>query len=151
MLCSGSSWEVSSCFPAQPAACLCACTSPLHFGELMTDSFPSQLLPPRNRRGGVPVSQKQHAAQIEFSQTVCVSASVHKEPCSLQLGAWQFEWEVGLVTSPSFDLYSTYLRWINMTTVMQEIHICINIIYICIKEGKMDTKVDVTSKCGFTK
>lgn len=109
MLCSGSSWEVSSCFPAQPAACLCACTSPLHFGELMTDSFPSQLLPPRNRRGGVPVSQK-HAAQIEFSQAVCVSASVHKNPCSLQLGAWQFEWEVGLVTGPSFDLYPRYLR-----------------------------------------
>lgn len=76
---------------------------PLFFGELMTDSFPSQLLPPRNRSGEVPVSQKRHAAQIKFSQSVCVSVSVHKGPNSLQLGAWQFEWQVRLVTRPSFD------------------------------------------------
>lgn len=47
--CSGPSWEVNSCLPVQPTAPLRACISLLCFGELMTDSFLWQLLPPRNR------------------------------------------------------------------------------------------------------
>lgn len=73
--CSGPSWEVSSCLPAQPTAPLHACTSLCCFGELMTGSFLSQLLSPRNRAAEVPAAQEGRAAQTGFSQSVSVCLS----------------------------------------------------------------------------
>lgn len=40
---------------------------------------------------------------VSVCRCQCLWTEVHKRTSSLQSGAWQFEWEVRLVTSPGFD------------------------------------------------